>query len=422
MGKEEIELGKLEAPECKEVAPLPDGGFGWVVVAVSFMVAFIVFGFNYTYSVLVEHYDETLVFQGKKASLEYVGTVNMAVLNISCLVTGRLDDKFGHRRCILGGAIVYGLGLLMSSFATQVWHLILTQGVMMGASGSIVTIATISAPIQWFDKRRGLASGISMSGCGIGGFVMAPLMTKLLSVFEVNTILQALSIFSCVVLVFAACVIKDQPVAAPEDEIPWYDFSILKQPRFMLLLMGNTVATFGYLVPMYKISEYAQKAGLSKGNASLILSCINGASSISRIVGGILADKIGANNTLIASLLIMGLSCSIMWPISTGFPSLLIFGFVFGFGVGGFVSLPPVVNSKLFGVHGLSTTTGIIYFSAAFPALVGVPIATAMTKANTVSPADYIIAIEYAGLTALLGSAFIVWLKFLINCNPLSKN
>lgn len=420
MGKEEIELSKLEIVE--EVAPLPDGGFGWVVVAVSFMVAFIVFGFNYTYSVLVEHYDLTEQFQGKKASLEYVGTVNIAVLNLSCLVTGRLDDMFGHRRCILGGAIVYGLGLLLSTYATQIWQLILTQGVMLGASGSMVSIATISAPIQWFDKRRGLASGISMSGCGIGGFVMAPLMTKLLSVLEVNTVLRGLSLVSFLVLAMAAWVIRDQPAAAPEDEIAWYDFSILKQPKFILILLANTATTFGYLVPLYKGSEYAQKAGITREKASLILSCINGASSVSRVVGGILADRIGANNTLIFCLLVMGLSCSVMWPLSTSLASLLAFGFVFGIGVGGFVSLPPVVNSKLFGVRGLSTINGLLYFSAAFPALVGVPIATAMTKANPTSPSDYMLAIQYAGLTALLGTAFAVWLKFLINRRILTKN
>ncbi|KAI0236686.1 hypothetical protein L0F63_002336, partial [Massospora cicadina] len=416
------EVYKVEVPYLESQKASPDGGFGWVVVALSFMVAFIVFGFAYTYSLLVDHYHSTSgPFEGKRKSLEYVGTINIAVLDLSCLVTGRIDDWLGHRRCILAGAFFYTAGLLLSSFATKVWHLLFTQGVMLGVGGSLLTISTISAPMEWFDKWRGLASGLSMSGCGLGGMVLAPLSTKLLDVLPIETLLCSFAALACLILVLAAWAIRDQPRVDNKDEVAWYDCSIIKNPKFLIILFGNTVATFGYLVPLYKMSEYTAAVGLTKEEASYILSCINGSSSASRVVGGILADYFGATNTLVASLLVMALTCSFQWPLSQNINSLLAYGLIFGFGLGGFVSLPPVVNSKLFGIKGLSTNNGWLYFTAAFPALMGVPAATALIPSHPTVPKDFLLAIQYAGITAFMGAAFFFWLKLYISHKPFAR-
>ncbi|KAJ9087621.1 hypothetical protein DSO57_1031339 [Entomophthora muscae] len=405
--------------------PLPDGGFGWVVVGASFMVSFIVYGLIYTYNFVYEHYMEQAEYQTYRVQLELVGTVNLAVLNFSCLVMGRVDDRLGHRRCIMIGASIYTLGLVISAFVESAWLLILTQGVMLGLGGSMASIATISAPMQWFDKRRGLASGIAMAGCGLGGLFLALVVPEVLKLISIRAFLLIFAAFSFVTMMAAALVIRDQPKSESMDDIPWYDCTIMKNPMFLLLLLGNTVATFGYIVPSYKMLKYVEALGLTKSHNSYILSMVCLAASISRVIGGAMADKLGACNMLILSLITMFLSCSIVWVLSKTLVTLLIFGFLFGFGMGGFVSLPPMITSKLFGLKGLSTTNGWLYFTAGIPSLCGVYIATAIIDSTPASPTDVtgtsFYAIQYAGATALVGAVFIFWLKLMNNRNPFAK-
>lgn len=64
------------------------------------------------------------------------------------------------RVCVVAGMPIMAGGLLAASFATKVWHLILTQGVIYGIGGSIVYYATIMFLDEWFEQRKGTAFGV----------------------------------------------------------------------------------------------------------------------------------------------------------------------------------------------------------------------------------------------------------------------
>jgi hypothetical protein len=59
----------------------------------------------------------------------------------------------------------FGLGLvvvalLASSFATKVWHLILTQGIMYALGGSMLYYPMLLFLDEWFVRKKGIAFGI----------------------------------------------------------------------------------------------------------------------------------------------------------------------------------------------------------------------------------------------------------------------
>ena len=66
---------------------------------------------------------------------------------------------------IVGLAIVVS-ALLASSFSSQVWHLILTQGVLYAIGGSLLYSPTMFYLDEWFVKKKGLAFGIMWAGVG----------------------------------------------------------------------------------------------------------------------------------------------------------------------------------------------------------------------------------------------------------------
>ena len=65
-----------------------------------------------------------------------------------------------QRYMIWGGFSVCLLALVCSSFANQIWHLIVTQGIIYGIGIQIMYYPVLSMLNEWFVKRRGLAYGI----------------------------------------------------------------------------------------------------------------------------------------------------------------------------------------------------------------------------------------------------------------------
>ncbi len=85
---------------------------------------------------------------------------------------GWLIDKFGPRVMVRGGMLLFGLGFIMFSRLDSVLDYYVAFLLMaLGSSvGGFLTVAT--TVVNWFEKRRGVAMGIAMSGFGIGGLLV----------------------------------------------------------------------------------------------------------------------------------------------------------------------------------------------------------------------------------------------------------
>ncbi|KAJ2899539.1 hypothetical protein IWW38_000946 [Coemansia aciculifera] len=95
-------------------------------------------------------------------------------------VGGQCAQLLGPGPTVLMGGILMSLGLLLASYSRHIWQLCLTQGVIFGLGVTLTWIPAASAPSSWFDKSRGVATGITHMGLGIGGLVFAPLTRFLL--------------------------------------------------------------------------------------------------------------------------------------------------------------------------------------------------------------------------------------------------
>lgn len=99
---------------------------------------------------------------------------------------------------LLGTAIM-ALALILASFASEVWHLMLSQGVLFGVGASLVYYPAIGAPSHWFDAKRGFALGLAVSGTGLGGLALAPATQALMDGVGVAWTLRILALF-CVLV------------------------------------------------------------------------------------------------------------------------------------------------------------------------------------------------------------------------------
>ncbi|KAJ3080217.1 hypothetical protein HDU99_008969, partial [Rhizoclosmatium hyalinum] len=157
----------------------PDGGMkAWLVVLGSFVAHFLVYGMVYSFGVYNSYYRDLGVGSGYQVAM--IGSVGIASIDFLGLISSSVAERFGFRPVIFVGTIVMALGLLLSSFTTSLPLLILTQGIVFGIGASFVYLPAVSLPSQWFLKRRGLATGIAVSGSGFGGLVFSLLTGRLL--------------------------------------------------------------------------------------------------------------------------------------------------------------------------------------------------------------------------------------------------
>lgn len=148
--------------------------YGWVIVVIAFLSMGTWLAMRTTFSVfLVALLDE---FHWSRASAAGVQSVSFIVYTLSAPLVGALIDRYGPRKVILPGIIVLSAGLFICASLRSLVQFYFFYGVLVAFGVTFVSIIAYSAVLShWFQRRRGLASGIAVSGMGIGSFALVPL-------------------------------------------------------------------------------------------------------------------------------------------------------------------------------------------------------------------------------------------------------
>src|SRR4030042_4622796 len=88
---------------------------------------------------------------------------------------GRFLEKDGPKKVgMIGGAIV-GLGWILSYFASSIYMLMITYGIIAGAGVGLAYGGPISVAARWVPDKKGLAVGLPVAGFGGSPFIMTPI-------------------------------------------------------------------------------------------------------------------------------------------------------------------------------------------------------------------------------------------------------
>ncbi|KAL2918202.1 hypothetical protein HK105_202129 [Polyrhizophydium stewartii] len=395
-----------------------DGGYGWVIIAASFMIHFVAIGLPSSYGVFQAAYKELPEFAGASSlSIAFIGSLGSAGLPLFSIPAGRLTDKYGPRIVCICGAAIVAASLVLASFTTSLWQLLVTQGFLFGLGTSVAYLPGLAVISDWFVKRRGMATGIAVAGSGVGGLALGPILRALISQLGWRWTLRLAGIVGGAVLALCALILR---IRTPRKSGKAIDLSLFKDSLFLRLYGMSFINSFAYFVPFFYVPTYALKYGMTKDQGALLIGLLNGASGVGRICLGFSADYIGHVNTLTSCLSLATLAILLIWPFATTFGTLLLFVLFFGFFVGGFISLTPTVIAQLFGGKGnIATVTGMLYNGFLLGNLFGSPIAGAMldhftTVTETGKVTDFIPAIMFSGCCFFAGCVVMFSLKLSI--------
>src|ERR1700735_3452699 len=162
----------------KAAASPPRIFYGWFVVFGAFAVTFVGFGSAYTFSAFVEALQRDFDASRGSGSL-VVSLAGFLYFGLGVL-SGPLADRAGPRRLAVGGMILTGLGLAAASAARSLTEVYAAYGLGVGLGVGCAYVPAIGAVQRWFVRRRGFASGLAVSGIGVGTLVMPPLASLLI--------------------------------------------------------------------------------------------------------------------------------------------------------------------------------------------------------------------------------------------------
>ncbi|KAL8610545.1 hypothetical protein ACOMHN_060465 [Nucella lapillus] len=179
--------------------PAPDGGWGWFVVLGAFVICLICDGCAFSFGVMFVYLVEE--FQETKSQTAWVASIFYCLSLLLGPVASALTTRFGCRSVTIVAGVLSCVGFVASSFVTSIWQLYFTFGLIVGASFSVCYVTSVLIVAYYFDKRRALATGLSVCGTGIGTFTFAPLCEFLGSLYGWRgtfLIMGAISLNICV--------------------------------------------------------------------------------------------------------------------------------------------------------------------------------------------------------------------------------
>jgi len=168
--------------ELDEIPGPPDGGWGWVICLACFMGNFVGDGIAYTFGVLIKPLAE--YFNAPFSQVSIIGSVTGTMAFAWGPLSSFLVNRFGSRPVCIAGGLMCGTGFALSSLlATNVSSMIALYGFMAGSGLGLMYVPTIISVNYYFDKKRSIANGLSLSGSCVGGLVLAPALNVVVQTY-----------------------------------------------------------------------------------------------------------------------------------------------------------------------------------------------------------------------------------------------
>jgi MFS family permease len=294
------------------------------------------------------------------------------------IFAGMLADRFGAFRVLVGGAVLYALGLAGMALSSTPLLFSLTAGVLIGAAQAGTTYAVVYGIIgrQVDPARRSWAMGIAAAAGSFGQFLMVPVEGFLISGLGWQQALLGLSAAALLIVPLAFGLhepgMGTAQAARREQTVLQALAEAFRYPSFQLLMAGYFVCGFQVVFIGVHMPSYLKDKGLSPEVASYALGLIGLFNVFGTYIAGTLGQKLAKRKILAAIYLGRAVVISIfLWaPLSP--LSVYIFAAVMGLL---WLSTVPPTNAtvaQIFGVAHLSMLGGFVFFSHQIGSFLGV--------------------------------------------------
>ena len=363
--------------------------YGWVVVGACLLAAMATYGTSYTFGVF---YDAFIAeFGVGRGALAFVFGLQTALIYVGGVGAGRAVDRYGGRRIAAVAGVLLAAGLGWTALARTYLELLAAFGVLAGLGMAGLYVVGYATVPQWFERRRGTASGIAAAGTGVGLVTLPGAADSLIASVGWREAMLAVAgaaglLAGLVVLLFAdrhADVDADPGVefeagaggtATPSTGLSAGTRATVRSGPFLLVFLGWTLVYAPIYVLLSHVVLYAADAGFGRSTGVLAITVLGVTIVLARLGVGALSDRIGRVTTFVASGALLGVAVLALplAPTATAFLGGVV---VFAVGYSGTGSLLSSTLADLFGNEDLNTMFGVASLAFAVAGLAAPPLA-----------------------------------------------
>jgi MFS family permease len=355
--------------------------YAWMRLAVSLVLMTIGGSGMYSITVVLPRIQQEFGVARGAASLPY--TLTMIGFGFGGIFMGRLADRFGVLVPVGLGALGLGAGFIAAGLAPNLLSFTLAQGLMIGLLGTSATFAPLVADTsQWFDRRRGMALAICMSGNYTAGALWPPIMQHFIGSVGWRQTYVGMGIFCVAAMLPLALVLRRRPpvqVFTP----PIAAGSVAKQafgssrpmglnPGVVqvLLCVAGVSCCVAMSMPQVHIVAYCGDLGFGAARGAEMLSLMLGMGVVSRLISGAVSDRIGGLRTLLLGSVLQGIALLLFLPFK-GLVSLYVVAGLFGLFQGGIVPAYALIVRQHFSPAEAGARVGTVLMATLFGMALG---------------------------------------------------
>ncbi|XP_065085064.1 monocarboxylate transporter 2-like [Ochlerotatus camptorhynchus] len=411
----------------------PDGGWGWIVCGVAFLAHVLTTGFQLSYGLLLLYAIRHL---GHEVNTEagWLGAASWAMSLLAATIVVALCRRKSTRLTAVLGGLVLALGILFTSFATQLHQVAFSYGVIVGVGAAMVRESAAVMLGHYFKRRRQFVEMITMSGEGVGVALFSVILKEGVGKMGWRLGLQAVtglvsfSFFMGLLYRPASLYhpqrrailhlknqrkkVKEKKTHVRTPKPPFLDFTPLKLTPVRMLSISAAVAAFGIYSPVFFLSLHGFTEGYDMQDLvllqtflglSIALGVVFSGSSINKTLE-ISFKKIRISRQYVCQgcVTLISLSLLVLSAVAD-YRGLCFSAWAYGLGLGGYrYTLKMLAIERIRGKY-FSKSWGFIKSAESLPVLFGVPLCAFLNdSSHRYGRAGYYICAASAAISAII--------------------
>jgi MFS family permease len=294
-------------------------------------------------------------------------TVTTAVVLAAGPAAGFLAVRYGARRVALTSLVLFALCFMafaLSNGSLPLYYTTWALAALVGA-GTLPMTWTVAVN-QRFERRKGLALGLSLMGTGLFGFFSKPLLNWMIHGFGWRGAYVGLGLLPLLIAFPAGLFLFFEKPAPPslvgEPVKLGLNFAeTLKQWRFWLIALALVPISFALAGPIPNMENILKIAGFSAPNIIGLTSLIGLSALSGRLMGGWLLDRFWAPAVALVILASPGLSCFLLAQPSLSQQGAMASILLIGFAVGVEYDLMAYLVARYFGMRSYTAVYAVLY-------------------------------------------------------------
>jgi len=349
--------------------------YGWVIVFAGLILSLIMFGIVDAFGVMFKPISQQ--FHWDRGTISVASMINWISFGVGNLICGTLSDRFGSRRLLIIGGILFIIGTLLMSQVQTLWQLYLCFGVIMAFGRSAAAVPLTALITKWFIRNQGLALALAQSQ-NVGPAIFAPLSVFLLSQYSWRGAYLWLGVGSLLIIPMALLMRdyrENEAVSSQrgttenpgQQAAPQVSLTLGEAMRTRAFWTLNAMAV-GCCVCHSCILlhgfNHMTDMGLSGTTASRVAAVMAISGMVGKIANGLLADRIGGK-WAIALFLFLQAAMIPFFVYAHSVASFFVWAVLFGFGFGGPMPVYAMLFREYFGIRSIGSILGVFFMVAA---------------------------------------------------------